>query len=158
VHLLALPERQKSAIMPSPGEVLDRAALLLHRACHQFVDGLNQGLSAFFAEAFGNRCKADHVREKHGCRRSPEGEVGSNGIDGVSFIRSAPYLLNCRRSGTTKRCCQCLAFARATQCSPCLKWVIRVVSDISATCPVGPRAIPAVNRRGVPTPIGELSY
>jgi hypothetical protein len=48
------------------GEVLDRAALLLNRACHKFVDRLNQGVGAFFAEAFGNRCKADHVREKDG--------------------------------------------------------------------------------------------
>jgi hypothetical protein len=46
------------------GEILDRAALLPHRAGHQFIDRLDQSKRALLAEPFGDRGEADHVREQ----------------------------------------------------------------------------------------------
>ena len=47
------------------GEVLNRAALLLHRPRHQLIDRLDQRERTLFAQPLGDRGEAGHVREQH---------------------------------------------------------------------------------------------
>ena len=62
---------------PVAGEILDRAALFLHRAGHQFINRLDQRERAFLSEALGNRGKPImSANSAVTCRRSPEGAVG----------------------------------------------------------------------------------
>jgi hypothetical protein len=75
------------------GEILDRAALLLHRTGHQFVDRLDQRERAFLAQPLGNRGEADHVREKR-CHLPPlaRGRGGSGGSRGSVAHPSGPQV------------------------------------------------------------------